>query len=694
MAVDDGKKAKSFADLGKLIGQKPAATATQQAQPRQTKGVNLISCNVTRQDRAGRASYNFVPLPDSVYWLDQPPPDLDHFDPELLSGEIDFEIEAKTDFFIRGMRSLADYARDPEAKQAQPFQVNGRLQIPGSSLRGMIRSLVEILGRAPLDPINDQQLFFRAVAAVPNPLNRTSFEPQAQAYKSRMVAADQVRDANAPRVMVGYLYGSRDAWTIRPAEMHSGGRQCFLVRERDSWRKVKGFRFILENSPGEAPKWAREAQPDEQGAIVGALVCSGPMQKKTHQWALMPEGRKAAASIAIPEADVVAYKEGGVTRDIKRKGFEFTPASQGEPCFYVQWTDARGNKRISFGHTHYFRLPYVNSTLDAIPVHLRRQAGEPRWDVGQVLFGRVPKKHQGTLIQGRKSRVAVEDGVWLGGPEQPVSLKEEQVVLGQPKPTTFQHYLVQANDSVADSITWDGNRDGRGDVVARGFKVYLHRPGAPLRTGDTKDNVSSLIRPARAGARFASRIRFQNLRDWELGALLASLELPAGCAHRLGMGKPLGLGSFGVSVRHVRLTDRKQRYGGGFLSSDEASLHTGASGLDTWHAFKDAFALAIGGTSTIQAYWETPRLQELAAALQLDNLPADWLDITRSLQFGQVQFSDGRAAIYNEYHHVGYPQQSRLEKRRPLPPATQVVTASPVVPRDPLPRFLPSPGRR
>ncbi len=74
-----------------------------------------------------------------------------------------------------------------------------------------------------------------------------------------------------------------------------------------------------------------------------------------------------------------------------------------------------------------------------------------------------------------------------------------------------------------------------------------------------QDSQHTLIRPVKAGVTFKGRIRFENLTDLEVGALLCALELPEGCAHRLGMGKPLGLGSVRTSTR-LHLVDRCRRY--------------------------------------------------------------------------------------------------------------------------------------
>ena len=73
------------------------------------------------------------------------------------------------------------------------------------------------------------------------------------------------------------------------------------------------------------------------------------------------------------------------------------------------------------------------------------------------------------------------------------------------------------------------------------------------------DTQHTIIQPINPGLKFTSRIRFENLSNVELGALLMALDLPDKCAHKLGMAKPLGLGSVKISTK-LFLSDRKTRY--------------------------------------------------------------------------------------------------------------------------------------
>jgi len=90
------------------------------------------------------APYNFVPLPDRV--LEAPsPPDASMYHEVRHTGHIDLRVEALTPLYVRGTASLDQLAT--ETKNLSAFYApTGTPAIPGSSIRGMLRTLIEIAG--------------------------------------------------------------------------------------------------------------------------------------------------------------------------------------------------------------------------------------------------------------------------------------------------------------------------------------------------------------------------------------------------------------------------------------------------------------------------------------------------------------------------------------------------------------------
>ena len=113
-----------------------------------------------------------------------------------------------------------------------------------------------------------------------------------------------------------------------------------------------------------------------------------------------------------------------------------------------------------------------------------------------------------------------------------------------------KHDLVQANPS----------------VKPRGRKWYLHHQRSNNRAfqpwvsragnADTDNSQRIVARPIRLGTRFGFTIEFSNLSLVELELLCAALAPHENYRHKLGLGKPLGLGTVRLEVETIRLDQR------------------------------------------------------------------------------------------------------------------------------------------
>ena len=77
--------------------------------------------------------------------------------------------------------------------------------------------------------------------------------------------------------------------------------------------------------------------------------------------------------------------------------------------------------------------------------------------------------------------------------------------------------------------------------------------------GNSNEKIKTKIRPVKPNTEFKFRIRYENLSGNELGALLFALKMPEGCAHKIGMGKPYGLGSVKITPE-LYISKRNKRY--------------------------------------------------------------------------------------------------------------------------------------
>ncbi|MDZ7339616.1 MAG: RAMP superfamily CRISPR-associated protein [candidate division KSB1 bacterium] len=109
----------------------------------------------------------------------------------------------------------------------------------------------------------------------------------------------------------------------------------------------------------------------------------------------------------------------------------------------------------------------------------------------------------------------------------------------------------------------------------RGRKFYYHRPLGPRRTA-VKGEYNKTIEAVGPGAVFEFGLDYTNLNEAELALLVFALTLEPGMAHKVGMGKPVGLGSTRIEIIGWEQIDRQARYrqlGGGvtILEADALS---------------------------------------------------------------------------------------------------------------------------
>ena len=193
--------------------------------------------NPTQPARTAMAPYNFVPLPEKVYCVEtgievrgekiKPWERQDEFIAGTNHGWIDLEICTLTPLFIRGA-----VTRDNNGlwdRRPEPYLTpEGRPAIPGSSLRGMVRSLVEILSFAKIQPVTDQKPFFRTV----------SDDRIGKEYRARVLRGGQ-------KPTGGFVRRDGDNWTIAP---------CEVVRVSREMLTRAGLRF--PDKPSYTPDWS------------------------------------------------------------------------------------------------------------------------------------------------------------------------------------------------------------------------------------------------------------------------------------------------------------------------------------------------------------------------------------------------------------------------------------------------------
>lgn len=90
-----------------------------------------------------------------------------------------------------------------------------------------------------------------------------------------------------------------------------------------------------------------------------------------------------------------------------------------------------------------------------------------------------------------------------------------------------------------------------GDLAGR--KFYYHHPNGPTATIE-RSRFTRTVQPLAAGSILPFTVSYRSLSDADLQLLLFSLLLEPGLAHKLGMGKPIGMGSVTIALQSARST--------------------------------------------------------------------------------------------------------------------------------------------
>ena len=533
------------------------------------------------------APYNFIPLNNKIVESDNKDATHDKFDEKKFTGHIDYKLKTLTHLYIRDTlnddeeKEKEKHSDEKKEKFINPdfFSPGGKHKIPGSSLRGMIRSLIEIMSWAKFDSDIDKRLCYRAFVDNCDDLN----DKYSKYIKS---------------MSCGILKKNGSKYVIKPSKKING-LQYFRIEKEDVVKDT-----VDQSKQCFKPIWFKPVKPtyhthakgkisiyygkvkdilfnesndlSDAGYNKGYLVISGPLGNKKHMHWIVNLPDPAADSLTIPKEVIEDYKDDNARANPSRSGnhviidlLKEAESADGVPCFYI--LDDNGDVK-SFGHTGMFRLAYDNKISD-----LCKQDGpENILDIPSAMFG---VKSDNNDTNGKAGRVFFEDAPIDAGQENIyVSGKGKAFIpgiLSGPEPTCFQHYLESDNGRAK-------HYDSVGARI-RGYKLYWHQNekiGKEIENknvyevGKEKDitTQNTVINPLRDGLTFTGRIRFYNLSEVELGALMFALKLwnsdedfrdtdkpLPNFAHKIGMGKPLGLGSILINPT-LTIIDAQKRY--------------------------------------------------------------------------------------------------------------------------------------
>lgn len=486
------------------------------------------------------APYNFVPFSNKVLVRYESPEQLPRHDvlgKTLKSGEIHITMCAETPVLV---------ADGKDSREVHFFRgADGTYQIPGSSVRGLIRQTMQILGfghiRAKED-LEDYQIYFRDMASSKNSAANAlkQYYHTVMGMKSERINGKSRMIPQA--VQSGYLYRENGKYFICPtvspvfrvsrkhvdaAQFKEGGARTIDV-------------FYLDNGQQVQKIFETPQEKTKQGVL---LFTGRPVGKVPNGLYLFPERDQDAVPISIPEADVLSYLEDWESRRNTLKVYDpqfwALPKQDGEykPVFYICY-----DKHVYFGMSRMLRIGYRYSLSQGLPgAHCRMaQSDTIILDYPHAILGYA---HPNAAYRSRVDFGALH----LQGAVK--ELTGIQTVLGGPKPSFYPGYVQ------------GGKNYNEDDFQLRGHKLYwLKKTAKAAEPNNQNKNVGTIMYPLAQGSTFCGVIRYRNLTADELGLLLWCIRLDEGCYHSLGMGKPYGYGRMKVTIERLVEWDYKAMY--------------------------------------------------------------------------------------------------------------------------------------
>ncbi len=572
------------------------------------RGENPSNRSTTPIGKA-HAPYNFVPLNKIIVTIDDT-------NTEKLNGFIDLDLKTVTPLFIRGVGSNFFGADSPV--------------IPGSSIRGMLRSLVEIISYSEMVFSDKKKRFFY----------RNIGE---KFYRDKFII--QIRNVVKTTVKSGWLSKQGREYHLTPSELDSSGRQYYRIDGKFFGTNFQptGATFNLpiynykqlyidlssitqlKHKPGFDLEYNTIRTFSDTVGKKGCshesyLVATGPFARKKHYQWVVNKPSKTLTSINVSSQMELYQMDDNIDENASLLRMLERNYGNPVPCFYLQ--DSSGGIE-AIGHTGIFRLAYRFNVRD----FSTQQKTRDKLDFSTSIFGNLE----------RQSKVFVEDAI--PSKNEGVELYDHEIylkILQSPRPTSFQLYLEQPQSENTPKLNLHNWSTEGGRI--RGNKLYWHRPTSEnmqsehswvFNTIDTNDFqkkkklLTEPVKPVKKDQEFRSRIRFIDMSKEELGAILIALDLPDQCYHKLGMGKPHGLGSIQIKPK-LSLKNSAERYKT-LLNEDQRSWESGNYSVNDIDEYKKAFITIINTQlnldyNDVSDFWNRDsRLKELKAMLSYSN---------------------------------------------------------------------------
>lgn len=475
------------------------------------------------------APYNFVPLSDKVYFPDWA---------EQISHDIPFEDGEDGVITLKIVNSTPLFVRDGHTKEEKTewschiidSQGKKKFFIPGTSLKGCFRSVLEIISFSKFNHYDNASFGYRSFTTKIN-----------DAYRKNM---DGVK-------CCGWLYKSGDKYLIDeciegiqkiPHKILCHKFPNFNKGKEHLTAEIKQKSLSQEIYPLITVSDAQISYKENNSQKIvptGSyrVVCTGYMDKKANEYLFSEEYNTIEVSKEVFRAfDTIhrytPYYAGTNGND----GFLKSRFKCGHkiPIFF----EKKDGKVIAMGITRMFRYPFYYSLENCVSHTSKEHFEKDRRDLSESIFGYIGNREQ---LKGR---------VQIGSAFADEYINDEDCVpvsgvLGQPRSSYYPLYLKQEGGFISNYSTNNVQLAGR-----KRYRITKNGEFIELSKGNGNENVETKFRPIPANRTFTCKIRVHNLKKAEIGALLSAIIFNGTpeTYHNLGLAKSYGYGAFSCGI--------------------------------------------------------------------------------------------------------------------------------------------------
>jgi CRISPR-associated protein (TIGR03986 family) len=462
--------------------------------------------------------------------------------------------------------------------------------IPGSEIRGMLRSNFEMLTNSCMSVLESDEVLSKRTTQ--------NFSP-GLLKKRKGADGNYVFDLVKAQDCLWRTKGANSTQDESEWQQSYSNRKCYIQDDFKEGEKVY-FKYVSRTTGKRRAKPLAMMVSDEknpkrqrEGYIIKGEDSPAGKQSKhcCHIFTLENGEKKVLENISLKSLQrcLVKYREN--SKDSAKaayaeysKEFENFKTNKNEnentyfPVYYSKLDDEKNHVMLS--PACITREVYKHELKDVVGDFASCENSP--FCPACSLFGTLGKK------AAVASRIRISDMNVIGEGENCyddiITLPE----LSSPKLNNMEFYLQRPKDALF--WTYDYMIDKNGHVrswqqIINGRKFYWHQPEVKLPTSVKATKRNMTIRPLKKGVKFTGKLYFDGVTKNELSQLLWLLNCGENSeitekehGYKLGAGKPLGMGSVAlavdaVKIRHIEKGDNRILY-------REEILENG--GADAW----------------------------------------------------------------------------------------------------------------